>query len=58
MTPLAAMMLLHERDALLLPGAAGPKTGLSTSEFARGAFAARQSMNVLLLALEREGYSR
>ncbi len=30
--------------------------GLSNSELARGAFVTRQSMNVLLQALEREGY--
>jgi len=32
------------------------RPGLSSSELARGAFVTRQSMNVLLLALEREGY--
>jgi len=32
------------------------RPGLSNSELARGAFVTRQSMNVLLLALEREGY--
>jgi DNA-binding MarR family transcriptional regulator len=31
------------------------RPGLSNSELARGAFVTRQSMNVLLLALEREG---
>lgn len=32
------------------------RAGLSNSELARGAFVTRQSMNVLLQALEREGY--
>ncbi|MDA8265625.1 MAG: MarR family transcriptional regulator [Actinomycetota bacterium] len=32
------------------------RPGLSNSELARGAFVSRQSMNVLLQALEREGY--
>jgi DNA-binding MarR family transcriptional regulator len=32
------------------------RPGLSCSELARGAFVTRQSMNVLLQALEREGY--
>ena len=32
------------------------RPGLSSSELARGAFVTRQSMNVLLRALEREGY--
>ena len=32
------------------------RPGLSNSELARGAFVTRQSMNVLLQALEREGY--
>lgn len=32
------------------------RPGLSNSELARGAFVTRQSMNVLLLALERDGY--
>ena len=32
------------------------RPGLSNSELARGAFVTRQSMNVLLRALEREGY--
>lgn len=32
------------------------RPGLSSSELARGAFVRRQSMNVLLQALEREGY--
>ena len=32
------------------------RPGLSSSELARGAFVTRQSMNVLLQALEREGY--
>ena len=32
------------------------RPGLSGSELARGAFVTRQSMNVLLQALEREGY--
>jgi DNA-binding MarR family transcriptional regulator len=31
------------------------RPGLSNSELARGAFVTRQSMNVLLLALERQG---
>jgi len=32
------------------------RPGLSSSELARGAFVTRQSMSVLLQALEREGY--
>jgi DNA-binding MarR family transcriptional regulator len=32
------------------------RPGLSNSELARGAFVTRQSMNVLLQAMEREGY--
>jgi DNA-binding MarR family transcriptional regulator len=32
------------------------RPGLSSSELARSAFVTRQSMNVLLQALEREGY--
>ena len=32
------------------------RPGLSNSDLARGAFVTRQSMNVLLLALEKEGY--
>jgi len=32
------------------------RPGLSNSELARGAFVTRQSMNVLLQALEREGF--
>ena len=32
------------------------RPGLSNSELARGAFVPRQSMNVLLQALERDGY--
>ena len=32
------------------------RPGLSNSELARGAFVTRQSMNVLLKALEQEGY--
>src|SRR5271169_5999036 len=32
------------------------RPGLSNSELARGAFVTRQSMNVLLQALERQGY--
>lgn len=32
------------------------RPGLSSSELARGAFVTRQSMNVLLQTLEREGY--
>ncbi len=32
------------------------RPGLSNSELARGAFVTRQSMNVLLRALEREGF--
>ena len=32
------------------------RPGLSNSELARGAFVTRQSMNVLLRTLEREGY--
>jgi DNA-binding MarR family transcriptional regulator len=32
------------------------RAGLSNSELARGAFVTRQSMNVLLQALERDGY--
>ena len=32
------------------------RPGLSNSELARGAFVTRQSMNVLLQALEQEGY--
>ncbi len=32
------------------------RPGLSNSELARGAFVTRQSMNVLLHALERDGY--
>lgn len=32
------------------------RPGLSNSELARGAFVARQSMNVLLQALERDGF--
>jgi DNA-binding MarR family transcriptional regulator len=32
------------------------RPGLSNSELARGTFVTRQSMNVLLLALERDGY--
>ncbi len=32
------------------------RPGLSNSELARGAFVTRQSMNVLLQGLEREGY--
>lgn len=32
------------------------RPGLSNSELARGAFVTRQSMNVLLRALERDGY--
>ena len=32
------------------------RPGLSNSELARGAFVTRQSMNVLLFALERDGY--
>ncbi len=32
------------------------RPGLSSSELARGAFVTRQSMNVLLQALERDGY--
>lgn len=32
------------------------RPGLSSSELARGAFVTRQSMNVLLQALEQEGY--
>lgn len=31
------------------------RPGLSNSELARGAFVSRQSMNVLLLAMERDG---
>ncbi|GAA3553153.1 MarR family transcriptional regulator [Microlunatus spumicola] len=34
----------------------GQRPGLSGSELARGAFVTRQSMNVLLQALEREGH--
>lgn len=34
------------------------RPGLSNSELARGAFVTRQSMNVLLQALERDGYVR
>ena len=34
----------------------GQRPGLSNSELARGAFVTRQSMNVLLQALERDGY--
>jgi DNA-binding MarR family transcriptional regulator len=34
----------------------GQRPGLSGSELARGAFVTRQSMNVLLQALERDGY--
>ena len=33
------------------------RPGLSNSELARGAFVTRQSMNVLLQALERQGLS-
>ncbi|WP_375406607.1 MarR family winged helix-turn-helix transcriptional regulator [uncultured Amnibacterium sp.] len=33
----------------------GQRPGLSNSELARGAFVSRQSMNVLLQALERDG---
>src|SRR6202790_698815 len=43
-TPYACLELLAQRP------------GLSNSELARGAFVTRQSMNVLLQALEREGY--
>src|SRR4029077_14697838 len=32
------------------------RPGLSNSELARGAFVTRQSMNVLIQSLEREGY--
>ena len=32
------------------------RPGLSNSELARGAFVTRQSMNVLLQALERDGF--
>ncbi|MEU7330919.1 MarR family winged helix-turn-helix transcriptional regulator [Streptomyces parvus] len=32
------------------------RPGMSNSELARGAFVTRQSMNVLLQALERDGY--
>jgi DNA-binding MarR family transcriptional regulator len=32
------------------------RPGLSNSDLARGAFVTRQSMNVLLLALERDGF--
>ena len=32
------------------------RPGLSNSQLARGAFVTRQSMNVLLQALERDGY--
>src|ERR1700761_7543025 len=32
------------------------RPGLSNSDLARGTFVTRQSMNVLLLALERDGY--
>jgi DNA-binding MarR family transcriptional regulator len=32
------------------------RTGLSNSELARGAFVTRQSMNVLLQSLERDGF--
>ena len=45
----------HDDHPLRLPGAARPATGLSNSELARGAFVTRQSMNVLLQALERQG---
>lgn len=34
------------------------RPGLSNSELARGAFVTRQSMNVLLQTLERDGYVR
>ena len=34
------------------------RPGLSGSELARGAFVTRQSMNVLLQAMERDGYVR
>ena len=34
----------------------GQRPGLSNSELARGAFVTRQSMNVLLQTLERDGY--
>lgn len=34
------------------------RPGLSNSELARGAFVTRQSMNVLLQALERDGFVR
>ncbi len=34
----------------------GQRPGLSNSELARGAFVSRQSMNVLLQALERDGF--
>lgn len=34
----------------------GQRPGLSNSELARGAFVTRQSMNLLLQALERDGY--
>ena len=42
-THYACLELLHQRP------------GLSNSELARGTFVSRQSMNVLLLALERDG---
>jgi hypothetical protein len=41
-----------EAEVLLL----AQRPGLSNSELARGAFVTRQTMNVLLQALEREGY--
>lgn len=46
------MSVTHYSCLELLAG----RPGLSNSELARGTFVTRQSMNVLLQALEREGY--
>ena len=46
------MSVTHYSCLELLAG----RPGLSNSELARGAFVTRQSMNVLLQSLEREGY--
>ena len=46
------MSVTHYSCLELLAG----RPGLSNSELARGAFVTRQSMNVLLQALERDGY--
>jgi DNA-binding MarR family transcriptional regulator len=46
------MSVTHYSCLELLAG----RPGLSNSELARGAFVTRQTMNVLLQALERDGY--